>query len=325
MIKIEKQLPFFDQVEKELTVLDYKLVHRGKVRDIYTHRCPEGNESLLALTTDRISAFDVVSKQEIPYKGQILNMIAAFFLFKVKAEGICPVWLQDTPNQNTSIGVKCTPLKLEMVIRRYLTGTNIWEKYKNGQRNFCGIILPDGMYENQMFDVPIITPTTKAEEGHDENISPEEAIAMGLVTEDQYSAMEGYTRAIFDLGEKHAIKNDLILVDTKYEFGADPSGAVMLMDEVHTPDSSRYWELVGHYTRNRNSEPPVQLSKEFLREWLVGQGFKGMQDQVFPVMPQEVIDEVSNRYIGLYERITGQKFVPENISVHEFVDRIIAA
>lgn len=320
MPNTEKKLSFFDQVENELTFLGYNLDHRGKVRDVYS----EGRESLVAGATDRISAFDVVSQQPIPYKGQVLNMIAAFFLFKVQAEGICPVWLQSTPNQNTSVGVKCAPLKLEMVIRRFLTGSS-WRYYKDGGRNLCGNILPDGMYENQRFTIPIVTPTTKAEEGHDENISPEDAIKIGLVTEEQYSVMEAYTRAIFDYGEKFSIKNDLILVDTKYEFGVDPTGAVMLMDEVHTPDSSRYWELNGHADRIKKGEPQIQLSKEFLREWLVEQSFTGEKGQTFPVMPQEIIDEVSNRYIGLYERITGQKFVPQKLSVREFVDSILAA
>lgn len=307
---------FFDLVKEELIKLEFKLITSGKVRDIYTYR-----DKIILITTDRISAFDVVSDQHIPHKGQVLNMVAAHFLNHAKKDIICPTWLECTPNQNTSIGILCEPIKVEMVIRGYLTGS-AWRAYKSGKKILSGVKMPEGMYENQFFPEPIITPTTKAEGGHDQEISREEIINSGLVKEAHYLVMEEITRNLFTRGTELAQENDLMLVDTKYEFGIHKD-CVVLIDEVNTPDSSRYWKLGGHFARERRGDPPIQFSKEFLREWLMEKGYSGQHNIPFPYMPNEIISEVSRRYQELYEALTRTQFNPQNLSVDEFVISIL--
>ena len=272
----------------------------GKVRDVYDIN----GEYLAMVVTDRISAFDVVLPEGIPYKGQVLNKIAAKFLDATS--DILPNWKVAVPDPAVTVGYKCEPFKVEMVIRGYLAG-HAWREYKAGKRTLCGVPLPDGMVENQKFPEPIITPTTKAAEGHDEDISKEDIIASGLVSREDYERLEEYTRAIFQRGTEIAAKQGLILVDTKYEFGKR-NGEIYLMDEVHTPDSSRYFYAEGYEERLAKGERQKQLSKEFVREWLMANGFQGQEGQKVPEMTPEVVAGITDRYIELYEHITGEKF-----------------
>ena len=272
----------------------------GKVRDVYDI----DGEYLAMVVTDRISAFDVVLPEGIPYKGQVLNRIAAKFLDATS--DILPNWKVAVPDPAVTVGYKCEPFKVEMVIRGYLAG-HAWREYKAGKRTLCGVPLPDEMVENQKFPEPIITPTTKAAEGHDEDISKEDIIASGLVSREDYEKLEEYTRAIFQRGTEIAAKQGLILVDTKYEFGKR-NGEIYLMDEVHTPDSSRYFYAEGYEERLAKGERQKQLSKEFVREWLMANGFQGQEGQKVPEMTPEVVAGITDRYIELYEHITGEKF-----------------
>ncbi len=272
----------------------------GKVRDVYDI----DGKYLAMVVTDRISAFDVVLPEGIPYKGQVLNRIAAKFLDATS--DILPNWKVAVPDPAVTVGYKCEPFKVEMVIRGYLAG-HAWREYKAGKRTLCGVPLPEGMVENQKFPEPIITPTTKASEGHDEDISKEEIIASGLVGKEDYEKLEEYTRAIFQRGTEIAAKQGLILVDTKYEFGKR-NGEIYLMDEVHTPDSSRYFYAEGYEERLAKGERQRQLSKEFVREWLMANGFQGQEGQKVPEMTPEVVTGITDRYIELYEHITGEKF-----------------
>ena len=280
-----------------------KSVYHGKVRDVYNIN----DEVLVMVATDRISAFDVILPKGIPCKGQILNQIASKFLDAT--QDICPNWKLATPDPMVTVGVLCQGFPVEMIVRGYLCGS-AWRFYKNGGRNLCGNILPEGMRENQKFPTPIITPTTKADEGHDENISKEEIIAQGLVSKEDYEVMERYTRALFDLGTKIAAEKGLILVDTKYEFGKR-DGKVYLIDEVHTPDSSRYFYAEGYQEKLEKGEPQKQLSKEFVRQWLIDHNFMNQPGQVMPEITDEYAKSVSERYIELYEHIIGEKFVKE--------------
>ena len=279
-------------------------VYHGKVRDVYSI----GNDILVMVATDRISAFDVVLPKGIPSKGQVLNQIAASFLDATAH--IVPNWKLATPDPMVTVGRKCEPFAVEMIIRGYLTGS-AWRAYKNGCREICGVKLPDGMRENERFPEPIITPTTKAEAGHDEDISREEIIAQGIVSAEDYAVVEQYTRALFARGTEIAAAKGLILVDTKYEFGK-ADGKVILMDEIHTPDSSRYFYAEGYEEKFEKGEPQKQLSKEFVRQWLIDHDFMGKAGQTVPEMTDEYCQEVSQRYIELYEEITGNKFVPCN-------------
>lgn len=281
-------------------------VYHGKVRDVYSI----GNDLLVMIATDRISAFDVILPQGIPYKGQVLNQIAAKFLDATA--DIVPNWKLATPDPMVTAGLRCEPFKVEMVIRGYLTGS-AWREYKAGARELCGIKLPDGMRENEKFPTPLITPTTKADEGHDENISKEEIIAQGLVGKEDYEQLEKYTQALFARGTEMAAEKGLILVDTKYEFGKK-DGKIYLIDEIHTPDSSRYFYAEGYRERFEKGEEQKQLSKEFVRKWLMENGFQGKEGQKVPEMTSEYCESVSERYIELYEKITGEKFVKADIS-----------
>ncbi len=291
---------------KTLTHTDFnfpgqKSVYHGKVRDVY-----DINDDLMVMVaTDRISAFDVILPKGIPYKGQVLNQIAAKFLDATA--DIVPNWKLATPDPMVTVGLKCEGFRVEMIIRGYLTGS-AWRDYKAGMRELCGIKLPDGMKENERFPEPIITPTTKAEAGHDENISREEIIAQGIVSKEDYETMERYTRALFKRGTEIAAEKGLILVDTKYEFGKR-DGKVYLIDEIHTPDSSRYFYADGYEERFAKGEPQKQLSKEFVRQWLIEHDFMGKEGQTVPEMTDEYCDSVSDRYIELYEHITGEPFV----------------
>ena len=278
-----------------------KSVYHGKVRDVYNIN----DDLIVMVATDRISAFDVVLPKGIPFKGQVLNQIAAQFLDSTT--DICPNWKLATPDPMVTVGLKCEGFKVEMIIRSILTGS-AWRDYKNGVREICGIQLPDGMKENERFPEPIITPTTKADEGHDLNISKEEIIAQGLVSAEDYAIMGDYTRKIFARGQEIAAKHGLILVDTKYEFGKR-DGKVYLIDEIHTPDSSRYLYAEGYEEKLAKGEPQRQLSKEFVRQWLISHNFMNEPGQVMPEMTDEYINSVSERYIELYEHITGNKFV----------------
>lgn len=278
-----------------------KSVYKGKVRDVYNIN----DEYLVMLVSDRISAFDVVLPEGIPYKGQVLNQIASQFLDATA--DIVPNWKIATPDPMVTIGHMCEPFKVEMVIRGYLTGSS-WRLYKEGGRMLCGNPLPEGMKENQKFPVPLITPTTKADEGHDENISKEEIIAQGLVSREDYEQLEKYTMALFERGTRMAAEKGLILVDTKYEFGKK-DGKIYLIDEIHTPDSSRYFYAEGYEERFRKGEKQKQLSKEFVREWLMDNGFQGKAGQKVPEMTPAIITSITDRYIELYENITGEKFV----------------
>ena len=292
---------------KTLTHTDFhfpgqKSVYHGKVRDVY-----DINDDLLVMiATDRISAFDVILPKGIPFKGQVLNQIAATFLDATA--DIVPNWKIATPDPMVTVGLKCEGFRVEMIIRGYLTGS-AWREYAAGCRELCGVKLPDGMRENERFPEPIITPTTKAEAGHDENISKEEIIAQGIVSREDYEQMERYTRALFARGTEMAAEKGLILVDTKYEFGKR-DGKVILIDEIHTPDSSRYFYSDGYQERFEKGEPQKQLSKEFVRQWLIDHNFMGKPSQVVPEMTDEYCQSVSARYIELYEHIVGKKFVP---------------
>ena len=288
----------------------------GKVRDVYDI----DGEYLVMVVSDRISAFDVVLPEGIPYKGQILNRIAAKFLDATS--DILPNWKIAVPDPMVTVGYKCEPFKVEMVIRGYLSG-HAWREYKEGKRTICGVAMPDGMVENQKFPEPIITPTTKAAEGHDEDISPEELIAAGIVSREDYEALEKYTRAIFQRGTEIAAERGLILVDTKYEFGKR-DGVIYLMDEIHTPDSSRYFYAEGYEERLARGEHQKQLSKEFVREWLMAGGFQGKDGQKVPEMTKEVVDGITDRYIELYEKITGEEFVRADYSMEEIEEKVKA-
>ena len=275
-------------------------LYKGKVRDVYNI----GDKYLAMVVSDRISAFDVVLPKGIPFKGQVLNQIAAKFLDQTK--DILPNWKVATPDPMVTVGLKCEPFKVEMVIRGYLTGS-AWREYKAGARSLCGVALPEGMKENQKFPTPIITPTTKADEGHDMNISKEEIIAQGIVSREDYEQIEKYTYALFQRGTEIAAQKGLILVDTKYEFGKY-NGQVILIDEIHTPDSSRYFYADSYQERFEKGEEQRQLSKEFVRQWLIENGFQGKEGQKVPEMTEAKIQEISDRYIELYEHITGEKF-----------------
>ncbi|WP_323757174.1 phosphoribosylaminoimidazolesuccinocarboxamide synthase [Roseivirga sp.] len=274
--------------------------YRGKVRDIYFF-----NDFLAMVASDRISAFDVVLPRPIPYKGQVLNQIASKFL--KATEDILPNWIQTIPDPNVSVGLKCETYPVEMVIRGYLAG-HAWREYRLGKRKICGVEMPDGLKENDKLPYPIITPTTKAKEGHDEDISREEILKQGLVSEREYKQLEKYTQAIFKRGTELAADQGLILVDTKYEFG-HKDGEIILIDEIHTPDSSRYFYKDGYEERQRNNEKQKQLSKEFVRQWLIENGFQGKDGQQIPEMTDEVVKSISDRYIELFEKVTGDKFV----------------
>lgn len=274
--------------------------YHGKVRDVYTI----DNDKMVMIATDRISAFDVILPEGIPYKGQVLNQIAAYFLDA--SSEIVPNWKLAVPDPMVTVGVKAESFPVEMIIRGYLTGS-AWREYKNGCRELCGVKLPDGMRENERFPEPIITPTTKADAGHDENISREEIIAQGIVSKEDYEVMERYTRALFERGTQMAADKGLILVDTKYEFGKR-DGKVILIDEIHTPDSSRYFYADGYMERFEKGLPQRQLSKEFVRQWLIDNGFMGKTGQKVPEMTPEFCNEVSDRYIELYEHVTGRRF-----------------
>ena len=293
---------------KALTKTDFKFegqksVYHGKVRDVYNI-----NDNLMVMVaTDRISAFDVVLPKGIPFKGQVLNQIAAKFLDATT--DICPNWKLATPDPMVTVGLKCEGFRVEMIIRSILTGS-AWREYKNGCRELCGVKLPDGMKENERFPEPIITPTTKADEGHDMNISKEEIIAQGIVSAEDYAVMEDYTRKIFQRGQEIAAKRGLILVDTKYEFGKR-DGKVYLIDEIHTPDSSRYFYADGYEEKLAKGEPQRQLSKEFVRQWLIENNFMNEPGQVMPEITDEYAESVSDRYIELYEHIVGERFERE--------------
>ena len=297
---------------KALTRTDFnfpgqKSVYHGKVRDVYNIN----GEKLVMVATDRISAFDVVLPKGIPFKGQMLNQIAAKFLDATT--DICPNWKMATPDPMVTVGVMCEGFPIEMIVRGYLCGS-AWRAYKGGVREICGIKLPEGMKENQKFPEPIITPTTKAEIGeHDADISKEEILAQGLATPEEYAILEKYTMGLFLRGTEIAAERGLILVDTKYEFGKH-NGTIYLMDEIHTPDSSRYFYSEGYEDRFAKGEPQKQLSKEFVREWLMDNGFQGKEGQQVPEMTEEIVNSISERYIELYEHITGEKFVKEDTS-----------
>jgi len=298
-------------MSKALTRTDFdfpgqKSVYHGKVRDVYNIN----NEYLVMVVSDRISAFDVVLPKGIPYKGQVLNQIAAKFLDATS--DIVPNWKVATPDPNVTVGIHCDPFKVEMVIRGYLTG-HAWREYRSGKRMLCGVPMPDGMVESQKFHEPLITPTTKASEGHDEDISREEIITQGIVSVEDYELLEKYTREVFRRGTVIAAEMGLILVDTKYEFGKK-DGKIYLIDEIHTPDSSRYFYAEGYKERLAKGENQKQLSKEFVRQWLIENGFQGKEGQVVPEMNEAFVDSVSERYIELYEKITGDKFVKSDLS-----------
>ena len=289
-----------------------KGVYKGKVRDVYNIN----DKHMVMVVSDRISAFDVVLPEGIPFKGQVLNQIASKFLDATR--DIVPNWKIATPDPMVTVGHFCEPFKVEMVIRGYLTG-HAWREYKSGKRSLCGVPLPEGMKEHQKFDKPLVTPTTKADEGHDEDISKEEIISSGLVSEADYLMLEDYTQKLFARGTEIAAQMGLILVDTKYEFGKK-DGKIYLIDEIHTPDSSRYFYKEGYETRLANGEPQKQLSKEFVREWLIGKGFQGKEGQQIPEMNPEFVDQVSERYIELYENITGDEF--QKADIDNLDDRI---
>jgi phosphoribosylaminoimidazole-succinocarboxamide synthase len=291
--------------------------YSGKVRDVYTI----ADKWLVMIASNRISAFDVILPRPIPFKGQVLNQIAAYML--KATEDICPNWLISTPTPNTAIGKKCEPFKVEMVIRGNLTG-HAWRTYSSGKRELCGAAMPDSMKENDYFPTPIITPSTKAEAGHDEDISKEEIIKSGIASKADYEVLEKYTRALFERGKQIASKQGLILVDTKYEFGKI-GDTIYLMDEIHTPDSSRYFYADGYEERQSKGERQKQLSKEFVREWLIANNFMGKEGQTVPTITDEWISVISNRYIELYEKVIGEKFVPEELSDEDTYKRISTA
>ncbi len=291
--------------------------YSGKVRDVYTI----ADKWLVMIASNRISAFDVVLPKPVPYKGQVLNQIAAYMLGATK--DICPNWLISSPTGNSSVGKKCEPFKVEMVIRGNLTG-HAWRTYSSGTKVLCGVTMPDGLKENDFFPTPIITPTTKASAGHDEDISKEEIIKQNIVSAEDYAVIENYTRKLFERGKELAAKQGLILVDTKYEFGKI-GDTIYLMDEIHTPDSSRYFYADGYEERQQKGEKQKQLSKEFVREWLMQNNFMGKDGQVVPEMNDEWIGTISKRYIELYEKVIGKKFVPETISEEEQLNKLTTA
>ena len=289
--------------------------YSGKVRDVYTI-----GDKLVMIASDRISAFDVILPRPIPFKGQVLNQIAAYML--KATEDICPNWLESVPAPNASIGKKCVPFKIEMVVRGNLTG-HAWRTYDSGKRELCGATMPSGMKENDYFPSPIITPSTKAEQGHDEDISPAAIIEKGLATEQEWKILSEYTLQLFERGKEIAARQGLILVDTKYEFGKI-GNTIYLMDEIHTPDSSRYFYADGFAERQARGERQKQLSKEFVREWLIANNFMGKEGQTVPEMSDEWVNTISQRYIELYEKVIGEKFVPEPLTEKETYERIIA-
>lgn len=292
----------------ELGQLDF---YRGKVRDVYT--LP--HDLLAVVASDRLSAFDVVLEQPIPYKGQVLNQMAAYFLDATA--DVVPNWRLATPHPRVTMGRKATPFKVEMVIRGYLSG-HAWRTYAAGGRTLCGVALPEGLRESDPLPEPLITPTTKADLGtHDEDISREDILRRGIVSESDYLQLEAYTRALYARGQAMARERGLILVDTKYEFGSLADGTIVLIDEIHTPDSSRYFELDGYEERQATGTPQRQLSKEFVRQWLIEHGFQGQEGQAPPVLPDSFIAEITERYIALYERMTGTKFVPAALEGEE--------
>lgn len=285
-----------------------KAVYNGKVREVYTLK----NDRLLMVATDRLSAFDVVMPKGIPYKGQILNQIATKMM--KDTEDIVPNWLEAVPDPNVAVGMACEPFKVEMVIRGYMSG-HAAREYKAGRRLLCGVAMPEGMKENDKFPAPIITPATKAEMGdHDEDISREDILIRGIVSEEDYRVLEDYTKKLFQRGSEIAASRGLILVDTKYEFGKTIDGKIVLIDEIHTPDSSRYFYAEGYSERQERGETQKQLSKEFVRQWLIQNGFQGLEGQEVPVMSDAYIETVSERYIELYENITGEKFKKADVS-----------
>ncbi|MGY6648914.1 phosphoribosylaminoimidazolesuccinocarboxamide synthase [Wenyingzhuangia sp. IMCC45574] len=294
-------------------------VYKGKVREVYTVE-----EKLVMIASDRLSAFDVIMPKQIPYKGQILNQIAAKMLEATK--DICPNWVLGTPDPNVTVGYACEPFKVEMVVRGYCTG-HAWRTYRSGERTLCGVTMPEGMKENDKFPTPIITPTTKADLGdHDEDISREAILANGVVSEEDYTQLEAYTLALFQKGTELAAERGLILVDTKYEFGKTADGKIVVIDEIHTPDSSRYFYAEGYQERQDNGEAQKQLSKEFVRQWLIENDFQGKEGQQIPELTDEKIEEISNRYIELYEQITGESFVKADISdVLERIEKNVTA
>ena len=289
--------------------------YKGKVRDVYTI----DDKILVMVASDRISAFDVILPRQIPYKGQVLNQIAAYMLNATR--DIVPNWVLDIPAPNASIGKKCIPFRIEMVVRGNVTG-HAWRTYSSGKRVLCGVPLPEGLHENDFFPTPIITPSTKAEEGHDEDISKEEIIAKGLATAKDWEKLEEYTFKLFERGKQIAAKRGLILVDTKYEFGKI-GDEIILMDEIHTPDSSRYFYADGFDERQAAGEKQKQLSKEFVREWLIANNFMGKEGQSVPEMSDEWVNTISQRYIELYEKVIGEKFVPQRLDDEETKQRIL--
>ena len=290
--------------------------YKGKVRDVYTI----SNELLVMIASDRISAFDVILPKTIPYKGQVLNQLAAYMLDHTK--DVCPNWLQATPAPNASVGYRCIPFKVEVVVRGNLCG-HAWRTYSSGQRILCGVLMPDDLKENDFFPEPIITPSTKASEGHDEDIAVSEILEKGLTTEAEWKKIEAYALQLFKRGNDLANKQGLILADTKYEFGKK-DGEIILMDEIHTPDSSRYFYSEGFEERQHKGEKQKQLSKEFVSEWLIANEFMGQEGQTVPEMTEDWVDTISKRYIELYEVVTGKKFVPENLSKEETYERIVS-
>ncbi len=295
-------------------------VYNGKVRDVYTL----DNGLLVMVASDRISAFDHILPKGIPFKGQVLNQVATMFLEATR--DIVPNWLIGTPDPSVAVGYACEPIRVEMVIRGYMSG-HAAREYKAGKRMLCGVRMPEGMIENDKFPEPIITPATKADEGHDEDISREDILAKGIVPEDVYVKLEEYTRALFQRGTEMAARQGLILVDTKYEFGIR-NGEIMLIDEIHTPDSSRYFYADGYEERQAKGEPQKQLSKEFVRQWLIENGFQGLEGQTMPDMPDEFVQTVTDRYIELYEKITGKPFEKSDTSnieqrIQQNVDRFL--
>ena len=275
-------------------------VYNGKVRDVYSIK-----DKMVMVASDRISAFDHILPRAIPYKGQVLNLVATHFLEASK--DLVPNWLEQVPHPNVAIGKACEPIRLEMVIRGYLAG-HAWRTYKSGERVLCGVTMPEGMKEADRFPEPIITPATKAEEGHDEDISEADILAQEIVSAEQWDILKDYTLKLFALGTEMAEKQGLILVDTKYEFGMY-NGEIILIDEIHTPDSSRYYHLEGYDLRQKNGEKQVQLSKEFVREWLMDNGFQGLEGQTMPEIPDSFVNEITERYVDLFEKITGRDFV----------------
>ncbi|MEI6265083.1 MAG: phosphoribosylaminoimidazolesuccinocarboxamide synthase [Sphingobacteriia bacterium] len=291
--------------------------YKGKVRDVYYIQ----ENWLVMIASDRISAFDVILPRTIPFKGQVLNQIAAYMLHKTA--DICPNWLIANPAPNVSIGQKCQPFKIEMVVRGNLVG-HAWRTYQSGARIICGATMPDGLKENDFFPTPIVTPSTKAAEGHDEDISKAEIIEQGLASSDEWNQLENYALQLFERGKSIAAKQGLILADTKYEFGKI-GDTIYLMDEIHTPDSSRYFYADGFDERQQNGERQKQLSKEFVREWLIANNFMGKENQTVPVMSDEWVNTISQRYIELYEKVIGEKFIPESLTEEATHEKIIAA